>query len=64
MDKNESEITTDLLPRLDRLPWSSWHWKVWFILAGGMLLEGFVLSKVVQLFQQWKNYSALQRLRL
>ena len=44
MDKNESEITTDLLPRLDRLPWSSWHWKVWFILAGGMLLEGFVLS--------------------
>ena len=44
MDKNDSEITTDLLPRLDRLPWSSWHWKVWFILAGGMLLEGFVLS--------------------
>ncbi len=44
MDKKEPEITTDLLPRLDRLPWTSWHWKVWFILAGGMLLEGFVLS--------------------
>jgi len=44
MDKKESEITTDLLPRLDRIPWTSWHWKAWFILAGGMLLEGFVLS--------------------
>ncbi len=44
MTKKDSEITTSLLPRLDRLPWSSWHWKVWFILAGGMLLEGFVLS--------------------
>ncbi len=44
MDKNEKEIETDLLPRLDRLPWSSWHWKTWLILAGGMLLEGFVLS--------------------
>lgn len=44
MDKKGSEITTDLLPRLDRIPWTSWHWKVWFILAGGMLLEGFVLS--------------------
>ena len=44
MEKGGNEIETDLLPRLDRLPWSSWHWKVWFILAGGMFLEGLVLS--------------------
>ena len=44
MAKKDSEITTSLPPRLDRLPWSAWHWKVWLILAGGMLLEGFVLS--------------------
>ncbi len=42
--KNESYTETDLLPRLDRLPWSRWHWKVWVILAGGMFLEGLVLS--------------------
>jgi putative MFS transporter len=42
--KKDNVIETDLLPRLDRLPWSRWHWKVWLILGGGMFLEGLVLS--------------------
>lgn len=35
---------TDTLPRLDRLPWSSWHLKMLLILGGGMLFEGFTLG--------------------
>lgn len=44
MSDKEKSVETDLLPRLDRLPWSRWHWRVFAILAGGMLLEGIVLS--------------------
>ena len=58
-DKVSRTYTTDSLPRLDRLPWSSWHLKMLLILGGGMLFEGFTLglgggtigniSKVLQL---------------
>ncbi|WP_126451103.1 MFS transporter [Sulfodiicoccus acidiphilus] len=44
MTEEREYVETDLLPRLDRLPWSRWHWKVFLILSGGMLLEGLVLS--------------------
>jgi len=37
-------ISTTSLPRLDRLPWSSWHLKMLLILGGGMLFEGFTLG--------------------
>ena len=43
-DKQPGTYTTDSLPRLDRLPWSSWHLKMLLILGGGMLFEGFTLG--------------------
>ncbi len=37
-------ILSDLPPRLDRLPWSRFHWMVFFIIGVGYLLDGFEVS--------------------
>ena len=44
MAKDDSTINTDLLARLDRIPWSSWHSYVFAILFAGVILEGFSIS--------------------
>ena len=43
VDKGDT-IKTDLLARLDRIPWNSWHSYVFAILFGGVILEGFSIS--------------------
>ena len=43
VDKGDT-IKTDLLARLDRIPWNSGHSYVFAILFGGVILEGFSIS--------------------
>ncbi len=42
--REDSKISTDLLPRLDRLPTTSWHYRILLILGSGLFLEGFSVS--------------------
>ncbi len=37
---NSAEVTTDIPPRLDRLPWSRWHLRMAFALGITFLLDG------------------------
>jgi MFS family permease len=39
-------ITTDIPARLDRLPWSAWHWKVVIALGVSWLLDGLEVTVV------------------
>lgn len=39
-------ITTDIPARLDRLPWSAWHWKVVIALGISWLLDGLEVTVV------------------
>ena len=41
-----SAITTDIPARLDRLPWSAWHWKVVIALGVSWLLDGLEVTVV------------------
>ncbi len=39
-------VETDLPPRLDRLPWSRWHWRVVIALGITWLLDGLEVTLV------------------
>src|SRR5215204_7023896 len=39
-------ITTDIPARLDRLPWSAWHWRVVIALGVSWLLDGLEVTVV------------------
>ena len=39
-------ITTDIPARLDRLPWSGWHWRVVIALGITWLLDGLEVTVV------------------
>src|SRR4051812_40511110 len=41
-----SAITSDVPARLDRLPWSRWHWKVVIALGVSWLLDGLEVTVV------------------
>jgi MFS family permease len=41
-----SVITTDIPARLDRLPWSAWHWRVVVALGVSWLLDGLEVTVV------------------
>jgi len=41
-----SAITTDIPARLDRLPWSAWHWRVVIALGVSWLLDGLEVTVV------------------
>jgi MFS family permease len=41
-----STITTDIPARLDRLPWSAWHWRVVIALGVSWLLDGLEVTVV------------------
>jgi MFS family permease len=41
-----SSITTDIPARLDRLPWSAWHWRVVIALGVSWLLDGLEVTVV------------------
>src|ERR1044072_3027606 len=41
-----SEIRSDAPARLDRLPWSRWHWKVVIALGVSWLLDGLEVTVV------------------
>src|SRR5580700_2326000 len=39
-------FTSDLPPRLDRLPWSAWHWRVVVALGITWMLDGLEVTLV------------------
>src|SRR5580658_1189699 len=39
-------FTSDLPPRLDRLPWSAWHWRVVLALGITWMLDGLEVTLV------------------
>ncbi len=41
-----ASITTDIPARLDRLPWSAWHWRVVIALGVSWLLDGLEVTVV------------------
>src|SRR5579863_563495 len=41
-----STITTDIPARLDRLPWSRWHWKILIGLGTVWILDGLEVTVV------------------
>ena len=41
-----SVIRTDIPARLDRLPWSAWHWRVVIALGVTWLLDGLEVTVV------------------
>src|SRR6185312_9264454 len=41
-----SEIRSDITARLDRLPWSGWHWRVVIALGVSWLLDGLEVTVV------------------
>ena len=41
-----SALTTDIPARLDRLPWSAWHWRVVIALGVSWLLDGLEVTVV------------------
>jgi MFS family permease len=41
-----SEIRTDIPARMDRLPWSGWHWKIVFALGITWILDGLEVTIV------------------
>src|ERR1700677_1236351 len=41
-----TEFETDLPARLDRLPWSSWHWRVVIALGVTWILDGLEVTIV------------------
>ena len=41
-----ARITTDIPARLDRLPWSPWHWRVVIALGVSWLLDGLEVTVV------------------
>ncbi|HWM45145.1 MAG TPA: MFS transporter [Burkholderiales bacterium] len=41
-----TSITTDIPARLDRLPWSAWHWRVVIALGVSWLLDGLEVTVV------------------
>ncbi len=42
--KPVEKITTDIPPRLDRVPLTRWHYYILLILGSGLFLEGFSVS--------------------
>ena len=46
MAVNESPVSTDIPARLDRLPWSAWHWRVVLALGVTWVLDGLEVTLV------------------
>ena len=46
MSERQRYVETDLTPRLDRLPWSRWHWRVVVALGITWLLDGLEVTLV------------------
>src|SRR5262245_64210165 len=46
MAAHGTSLTTDIPARLDRLPWSAWHWKVVIALGVSWLLDGLEVTVV------------------
>ena len=45
-----TQFPTDVPQRLDRLPWSGWHWRVVIALGITWLLDGLEVTAVVDDF--------------
>ncbi|MEO8250696.1 MAG: MFS transporter, partial [Burkholderiales bacterium] len=41
-----SQVHTDIPARLDRLPWSRWHWRVVIALGVAWILDGLEVTLV------------------
>src|SRR5438105_662837 len=41
-----TRFTSDIPPRLDRLPWSAWHWRVVVALGITWMLDGLEVTLV------------------
>lgn len=57
------EIETDLLPRLDRLPWSRWHLKVAFALGFAWMLvalQASIVSSVLGILMKEWDFTVFQ----
>src|SRR5512147_912078 len=57
------EITSDVLPRLDRLPWSRWHLRVVSALGFGWLLDSLeanIIGSVLGILKDLWKFSPLQ----
>ena len=46
MSSRADTIETDVPKRLDRLPWSRWHWRVVFALGFVWILDGLEVTIV------------------
>jgi len=57
------EIKSDIQPRLDRLPWSSWHVKVVFALGFGWLLDSLetnIIGSILGILKNIWHFTPLQ----
>ena len=57
------EITSDVLPRLDRLPWSRWHLRVVSALGFGWLLDSLetnIIGSVLGILKGLWKFTPLQ----
>ena len=58
-----AEITSDIHPRLDRLPWSRWHVKVVFALGFGWLLDSLetnIIGSILGILKKLWHFTPLQ----
>ena len=58
-----AELTSDLMPRLDRLPWSRWHVKIVFALGFAWLLDALeanIIGSVLGILKNSWHFSSLQ----
>jgi MFS family permease len=63
MMRTHSEISTDVQPRLDRLPWSGWHTKVVFALGFAWLLDSLeanIIGSVLGILIKIWHFTPLQ----
>src|SRR5437868_170442 len=59
MARREIEMSTDIPARLDRLPWSGWHWRVVVALGISWLLNGLEVTVVGSLGPSLQHPDAL-----
>ena len=52
------KITTDIPARMDRLPWSGWHWLVVWGLGTVWILDGLEVTIVVPSLAAWSRRAA------
>src|SRR5436305_13436745 len=55
----QGEVETDIPARLDRLPWSRWHWLVVFALGITWILDGLEVTIVGALGAVLKEHGTL-----